>query len=67
MGDALWNALPETTNAEESMHWQFYQACGRKHPTLVRFNALFKLSLYYEQKYNAALSKLFTSLINNRL
>lgn len=31
MDPLLWDSMPDTTNAEESMHWRLYRAVEKKH------------------------------------
>jgi len=55
-----WDSLPQTTNAEESMHRKFYQACGRDHDFETGLQSLVSLSNYYERLFEATTS---TSLL----
>jgi hypothetical protein len=40
MDPELWESIPETTNAEEAMHWKMYSATGRDHDFLEGLSAL---------------------------
>jgi hypothetical protein len=31
MDIAIWDSIPDSTNAEEAMHWKLYSAAGRNH------------------------------------
>ena len=31
MDPLLWDSMPDSTNAEESMHWRLYRAVEKKH------------------------------------
>lgn len=55
----LWNSIPDTNNAEESMHWKLYSACGRDHLFLEGIHSLYSVAAYYEKLYNAATSKFY--------
>lgn len=45
MDDRLWHAIPDTTNAEESMHWCLYAAVGFGHDALT---GLLGLAMFVE-------------------
>lgn len=45
MPEALWRALPDTTNAEESMHNKIYQGIGNKHTLM---DGLTRLRLFVD-------------------
>ncbi|KAF8173113.1 hypothetical protein BJ912DRAFT_859605, partial [Pholiota molesta] len=51
----LWNSIPATTNAEESMHWKLYSACGRDHLFIEGMYSLYKFCFHYERLYEAAI------------
>jgi hypothetical protein len=57
MDIGLWESIPDTNNAEESMHWKLYSACGRNHRFLEGMHALHKVAVYYERLYEAASSE----------
>lgn len=50
----IWEAIPDTTNAEEAMHHVFYAAAGRNHDLLEGCNALFALNLHFLTQYKQA-------------
>lgn len=53
MDSCLWESIPETTNAEEAMHWKLYSAAGRNHDFFTGIKALYKVAVYYERLYDA--------------
>ena len=53
MDAATWKSIPDTTNAEEAMHWKLYAASGRNHDILEGLRALHRLAEYYEQRFAA--------------
>ncbi|KAJ7315143.1 hypothetical protein DFH08DRAFT_1040237 [Mycena albidolilacea] len=54
MDEALWNSIPDTTNAEEAMHWKLYAAIGRFLPLMDGLRALYKFAGHYQQLSDAA-------------
>ena len=48
MDTDLWNSLPESTNAEEAMHWKLYWGVGRDHSFFSRLEALMGFAAHYE-------------------
>jgi hypothetical protein len=57
----LWNSLPQDNNAEESMHWKLYSACGRDHNFLEGMYSLHAVAVYYERRHTAESSVCSTS------
>jgi len=53
----LWNSLPQDNNAEESMHWKLYSACGRDYDFLEGMNSLHAIAVYYESRHTAESSR----------
>ena len=49
----IWNSLPADNNAEESMHWKLYSACGRDHNFLEGMYSLHAVAVYYERRHVA--------------
>ena len=45
----LWNSLPESTNAEEAMHWKLYRGVGRDHSFFSGLEALAGFAAHYER------------------
>ncbi|EPQ59388.1 hypothetical protein GLOTRDRAFT_70775 [Gloeophyllum trabeum ATCC 11539] len=52
----LWESIPDTTNAEESMHWKLYAATGRDHVLLEGIRSLYAFSDHYQRLATANLS-----------
>ena len=59
MDPKIWNAIPDTTNAEEAMHWKLYSAAGRNHDFFNGLNGLYAVAVYYGNLYNAYDRELF--------
>lgn len=57
MNIAVWDSIPDSTNAEEAMHWKLYSAAGRDHTFFEGLRSLHAVSLHYERLYIAAQSK----------
>lgn len=55
----VWESIPDTNNAEESMNWKFYAACGRNHSFLEGLRSLFAVAAYYQRLFDAESSKYF--------
>ena len=55
MEPVLWDSIPNTTNAQESMHWQLYHAV-EKHNDLMAgiYGVLAFLQLFERQLYATA-------------
>ncbi|KAF9529541.1 hypothetical protein CPB83DRAFT_882745 [Crepidotus variabilis] len=53
MDPAIWDSIPETTNAEEAMHFKLYSACGRDHTFIEGLKSLYAVLLYYQRQYEA--------------
>lgn len=45
----VWDSLPDTTNAEEAMHWKMYAGTGRDHDFLEGLEALWAFGRYYKR------------------
>ena len=52
----IWESIPDTTNAEEAMHWKLYAAAGHNHEFLEGIYALHSVASYYQCLYTASLS-----------
>jgi len=61
MDPILWKSLPSTTNAEEAMHFSFYQQQGKQHDFLEGFKALKKIADTFELKYRATSGNILSS------
>jgi hypothetical protein len=59
MDIAILDSIPETTNAEEAMHWKLYAAAGKNHTFFKGLRSLraASVSQHFEQLYQARLSK----------
>lgn len=60
MDPDIWDAIPSTTNAEESMHWKLYTASGTQHDVVEGLESLFGVAKYFEGEYDAILGKCLT-------
>ncbi|KAH6884754.1 hypothetical protein BKA70DRAFT_1124602, partial [Coprinopsis sp. MPI-PUGE-AT-0042] len=65
MEPALWKSLPESSNAEESLHWQFYAAQGKDHGVIEGFGALYAIAQAFERRHQSFLSTLSFSQFSN--
>lgn len=54
----LWDSLPDTTNAEEAMHWKIYSAVGRDHKLMEGLRCLQKFVAHYDVQIASAQGKL---------
>jgi hypothetical protein len=53
MHPTIWQSIPETTNAEEVMHWKLYSATGHDHDFFNGLYSLYAVAVYYGNLYNA--------------
>ncbi|KXN93409.1 hypothetical protein AN958_00328 [Leucoagaricus sp. SymC.cos] len=53
MEDKRWKGLPDTTNAQESMHWYIYQAVGKNHGFIGGLMSLVILARKFKQDFMA--------------
>ena len=53
----VWESMPADNNAEESMHWRLYQACGRDHELIEGLYALARVADHFKQQYEHAQGK----------
>ncbi|KAJ7366156.1 hypothetical protein DFH08DRAFT_678760 [Mycena albidolilacea] len=53
MSPELWDSIPDTSNAEEAMHWKIYAAVGNSFSLLDGLRALVQFAEYYESQSNA--------------
>jgi hypothetical protein len=56
MDAVTWQSIPESTNAEEAMHWKLYAAAGRDHDLLEGLRALHRMAEYFEKRLAAVKS-----------
>lgn len=59
MNLALWNSIPDTTNAEEAMHWKLYAALGKLWALLNGLKALYKFAEHYRHLSEAQKRRFF--------
>jgi hypothetical protein len=52
----VWDRMPDTTNAEEAMHWKLYAAVGRNQSLLDGLYGLYAVAEYYHRLYMGTLS-----------
>lgn len=57
----LWKSIPDTTNAEEAMHWKLYAALGKLLALLEGLKALVKFVDYYQIQFDAQKRQLYLS------
>ena len=65
MDIAIWDSIPDTTNAEEAMHWKLYSAAGKNHSFFERLRSLRAVSQHFELLHKARLSKFFFVILKN--
>ena len=53
MEERLVESIPNTTNAEEAMHWRFYSAAGRDHSFMHSMMSLYKIAIDFERQFEA--------------
>ena len=56
MDTDIWESIPESTNAEEAMHWKLYAAAGRNHAFFEGLVSLHAVAVYFERLYKAEMS-----------
>lgn len=54
MDPEIWDSIPETTNAQESLHWVSYAHCGRNHRMFPGFKQLQRLAVTFERRWDAS-------------
>jgi hypothetical protein len=62
MEEHVVESMPNTTNAEEAMHWRFYSATGRDHSFMHGMNSLYKIAMDFERQFDAVNSACSPSL-----
>lgn len=55
MDPDIWESIPDSTNAEEAMHWKLYCAAGRNHALMEGLHALYAVAHHYQRLYTATL------------
>lgn len=57
MAPAIWDSIPDTTNAEEAMHWKLYAAIGKHQSFFQGMEGLFKFTEYFNRIMAAKLGE----------
>ena len=52
----LWDSMPESNNAEESMHWRLYRAVEKKHDLMDGIYGVRAFLQHFERQIAARLS-----------
>ncbi len=55
MDAIVWDTLPDSTNAEEAMHFKIYQLVGKKHDIMPGLDGLLQVEKYHHSLYDQAL------------
>ncbi|KAJ7761346.1 hypothetical protein B0H16DRAFT_1211916, partial [Mycena metata] len=53
MDAALWHKIPDTTNAEEAMHWKMYAGLGKAFALMPGLRVLAAFADYYRTQFDA--------------
>lgn len=56
MDPVLWDSMPDSTNAEESMHWRLYRAVEKKHDLMDGIYGVRAFLQHFEHQIAARLS-----------
>ena len=59
MDQALWDAIPETTNAEEAMHWVLYCSAGYHREAIEGIAGLMAFADSFQNMYEDEIGKLY--------
>ncbi|KAK0438725.1 uncharacterized protein EV420DRAFT_1651313 [Desarmillaria tabescens] len=54
----VWDSIPGSMNAEETMHWKLYSGAGCDHDVIKGFEGLLSIANYYERLNEAALESI---------
>jgi hypothetical protein len=67
MTHKMWDSLPATTNATESMHHRIYRIIGQRNTLFYRLEGLVCIGETFERSYDAAQSMLhlYSAFIRN--
>lgn len=57
MNPVLWESMPNTTNAEESMHWRIYSAVGCDHNLMDGIRAILAFVKHFDAQVDAVKGK----------
>ncbi len=55
MNPLIWDVLPDSTNAEEAMHFKIYMIAGKKHDIIWGLDGLLIVEKYHHGLYDRAL------------
>lgn len=55
MDPVIWDVLPDSTNAEEAMHFKIYMIAGKKHDMMQGLDGLLIVEKYHHGLYDRAL------------
>ncbi len=55
MDPVIWDTLPDSTNAEEAMHFKIYMIAGKKHDIMRGLDGLLIVEKYHHGLYDRAL------------
>lgn len=66
MEEHVVESMPNTTNAEEAMHWRFYSAAGRDHSFMHGMKSLYKIAVDFERQFEAVNSMYLNVFIHLR-
>ncbi len=55
MNPLIWDVLPDSTNAEEAMHFKIYMIAGKKHDIIRGLDGLLIVEKYHHGLYDRAL------------
>ncbi|KAJ7024054.1 hypothetical protein C8F04DRAFT_890996, partial [Mycena alexandri] len=55
MDPEIWDSIPDSTNAEEALHWKLYCAAGRNHGLMEGLHSLFAVAEYYQRLYSGTI------------
>lgn len=64
MNAPLWESLPDTTNAEEAMHWKIYSAVGRDHTLMEGIRSLQSFISHFDRMIASARGKCHNKATN---
>lgn len=59
MDPEIWDSIPDTTNAEEAMHWKLYSAAGKDQWFMDGMHVLYAVESHFHRQYTATISKFF--------
>ena len=63
MEPAIWDSIPDTTNAEEAMHWKLYASIGRDHSLMEGIRSILRFAEHIAKLIEAAESMFIRATI----